>query len=461
MKTKILILLTFFVNTYCFSQFSEQLIISTEANGARGVYAADIDGDGDIDVIGAAESDDKVAWYENLDGLGNFSSQNIITQNLNAAVDVFAADLDGDNDVDILVASKGHNQQEGKVVWYKNMDGLGTFTNQALLISELTLGAVSVFAIDLDGDEDLDVLSASFLDNKVAWYKNDGIGNFGSQQIITNIASSTRDVYAADLDGDGDMDVLSVSTATDKVIWFENMDGLGNFGTEKIINSNTNGPISVYAVDIDGDGDMDVLSNSPGENKVFWYENMDGLGNFGSENVISQDIIFPYDIYSADLDNDGDMDVLASSSNGDKVVWYENLNGLGSFGAEQIISTNTDLARSVYAIDIDNDGDMDVLSASKIDNKIAWYKNLTPLGIEDNVSLKIVLYPNPARTILNIENTTNTSIQNIKVLDVLGRLVLEQNNSSNQIDLSNISSGLLFVQIETDKGELTKKIIKE
>jgi len=94
MKTKLLILLLLLCLQTSYSQFSEQLIISTEAGGARGVFATDIDDDGDMDVIGAAESDDKVAWYENLDGLGSFSSQNIITQSLNAAVDVYAADLD-------------------------------------------------------------------------------------------------------------------------------------------------------------------------------------------------------------------------------------------------------------------------------------------------------------------------------------------------------------------------------
>jgi hypothetical protein len=460
MKTKLLILILFSVyNSY--SQFSEQLIISTEAGGARGVFAADIDGDGDLDVISAAESDDKVAWYENLDGLGDFSPQNIINQNLNAAVDVFAADLDGDGDNDVLVASKGHTQQEGKVVWFINNDGQGSFLTQPQIISELTLGAVSVFATDLDGDNDLDVLSASFDDNKVAWYKNDGLGNFGTQQIITNTAYSTRDVFAADLDGDNDMDVLTVSTGTDKVIWFENLDGLGNFSIEQVINSNTNGPLSVYAADLDGDGDLDVISNSPADNKVFWYENLDGQGtSFDSEKIISQNLIFPFDVYAADLDNDGDMDVLAVSSNDDKVVWFENLDGFGDFGIEQIITNETDLTRSVYAADIDNDGDMDVLSASKIDNKIAWYRNLTPLGINENVNENIIIYPNPTNDYLFI-NSKSIIIQIIEIFDILGRKVLSEKENFKQLNVSKLKTGVLFVKIMTQKGILIKKIIKE
>jgi hypothetical protein len=323
------------------------------------------------------------------------------------------------------------------------------------------LGAVSVFATDLDGDNDLDVLSASFDDNKVAWYKNDGLGNFGTQQIITNTAYSTRDVFAADLDGDNDMDVLTVSTGTDKVIWFENLDGLGNFSVEKVINSNTNGPLSVYAADLDGDGDLDVISNSPADNKVFWYENLDGQGtSFDSEKIISQNLIFPFDVYAADLDNDGDMDVLAVSSNDDKVVWFENLDGFGDFGIEQIITNETDLTRSVYAADIDNDGDMDVLSASKIDNKIAWYKNLTPLGINENENEDIIIYPNPINDYLFI-NPKDNFIITIEIIDLTGRTVFKKHKNFNQLNLSRLNSGVYFIKIEIENGTLTKKIIKE
>jgi Na+/citrate or Na+/malate symporter len=83
-------------------------------------------------------------------------------------------------------------------------------------------GPVSVYAADLDGDGDLDVLSASNYDDKIAWYANDGMGHFGPQQVITTAAAGARSVYAADLDGDGDLDVLSASSDDDKIAWYEN-----------------------------------------------------------------------------------------------------------------------------------------------------------------------------------------------------------------------------------------------
>jgi len=82
-------------------------------------------------------------------------------------------------------------------------------------------GAQSVYVADLEGDGDLDILSASW-DDKIAWYENDGSGQFGFQQVITYLADGASSVYAADLDGDGDLDVLSASVLNHTIAWYEN-----------------------------------------------------------------------------------------------------------------------------------------------------------------------------------------------------------------------------------------------
>ena len=80
-------------------------------------------------------------------------------------------------------------------------------------------------------------------------------------------------------------------------------------------------------------------------------------------------------VYAADIDNDGDMDILSASYTDDKIAWYENDGAADPSFTARTITTSADGARSVYAADIDNDGDMDVLSASSLDDKIAWYEN--------------------------------------------------------------------------------------
>jgi hypothetical protein len=91
-----------------------------------------------------------------------------------------------------------------------NCQAQTTFGPQQIISTNVD-GAYSVYAIDIDGDGDNDVLSASVVDNKIAWYINDGNGNFSTEQIISINANGANSVYAIDLDGDGDNDVLSAS----------------------------------------------------------------------------------------------------------------------------------------------------------------------------------------------------------------------------------------------------------
>ncbi|HNO80431.1 MAG TPA: VCBS repeat-containing protein, partial [Phycisphaerae bacterium] len=360
--------------------FASQVIISTSANVARSVFAADLDGDGDADVLSASEVDDKIAWYENTDGLGTFGPQQIITTAANAAFSVFAADLDGDGDADVLTASVS----DDTIAWYENIDGLGDFDSQHIITTAAD-GAISIYAVDLDGDGDFDVLSAS---DHVAWYENiDGLGNFGPQKAISAINYSLYSVIAADLDGDGDADALSVSVDDGKTAWYKNIDGLGTFGQENVIGTTPYAAFSIFAADLDGDGDTDVLSESSYEGKFVWYENTDGLGGFGPEKVITTSAYGVQAVAAADLDRDGDLDVLAGATVENEIAWYENTDGRGSFGPQQIITTDTNSPYGVITADLDGDGDLDVVSASDSDNKIAWYENIALNDCNQNGTL--------------------------------------------------------------------------
>ena len=92
--------------------------------------------------------------------------------------------------------------------------------------------------------------------------------------------------------------------------------------------------------------------------------------------AISTNIRGPHSVFAADVDGDGDLDVLGGFNNDNKIVWYEN-DGSENF-TTHIISTNTD-GISVLAADMDGDGNLDVLSALFFDNTIAWYENLSPI----------------------------------------------------------------------------------
>ncbi|MEC3906155.1 T9SS type A sorting domain-containing protein [Tamlana sp. 2201CG12-4] len=368
--------IAWYENTDGLGNFGTQQIISTNSDGPISIYVNDIDGDGHMDVVYASTGDNTIAWYKNTNGLGNFGSQQIISTSANRPESVFVADINGDGNLDILSASLFDN----KLAWYENTDGLGSFGTQQI-ISTSASGPTSIYASDIDGDTDLDVLSTSQNDEKIAWYENtDGLGSFGSQQVISTNAINASSLITTDIDGDGDMDVVSASWGDDKIAWYENTDGLGSFGLENIITTNADYAISVFASDINGDGHVDLLSASRLDDKISWYDNTDGLGNYGNQQNIVVGNDEPSSIYTTDIDGDGDLDMLSAFTANNIIAWYENTDGLGSFGNQQIITSNADGANSVFAGDIDGDGDMDVVSSSKTDDIIAWYENMDGLG---------------------------------------------------------------------------------
>ncbi len=355
--------------------FSDERTISTSCDEAFSVFSADLDGDGDADVVSASLRDDKIAWFENTDGLGSFGAEQIITTAADGANSVFVADLDGDGDADVLSASLW----DDTIAWYENTDGLGSFGSQRV-ITNIADGAIDVFAADLDGDQDNDVISASREDDTIAWYENmDGLGTFGTSHVISTNADYVLAIHIADLDGDNDNDIISASAVDGVIGWFENLDGLGTFGNRQIINpGGAGGTTTVYAADLDGDGDMDVLSSSGSINGIIlWYENIDGEGNFNSIQAIASNIDGLWSVIAEDLDNDNDVDVLYADKRRDRIAWFENVDGLASFGPEQVISSSAEGAVAVFTADPDGDGDIDVFSASSRSDKIAWYENMT------------------------------------------------------------------------------------
>jgi hypothetical protein len=298
----------------------------------------------------------------------SFGPEQEVASIANGACSVIAADLDDDGDMDVVTTILDENQ----IVWYEN-DGTGGFGATQIITTSVD-APWQVHAADLDGDLDIDLLSASEVDNKIAWYQNDGNGNFGGQQIITLTGGNPWSVYAADLDKDGDLDVLSGSFS-EFATWYEN-DGTGNFGPDLPILTSTAECSSVIAADLNGDGDLDVITASYSFDDVAWHENLDGLGDFGAQQIISTAVNTPRSLFAADLNGDTFIDVLSASEVDDKVAWYENLDGLGNFGTQQVITTNADAVHNVYAADLDGDGDLDVLSASYSATKLLGTKTM-------------------------------------------------------------------------------------
>jgi hypothetical protein len=363
--------------------FSSEIIITNSADFANSVYAADIDGDGDLDVLSTSFRDDTVAWYENTNGDGAFSAPRVISGSTDGAIHVHAADLDGDGDNDVVSAAHDGDM----IAWYENTDGDGTFS-AAKVISTTANGAIEVYAVDLDGDNDLEVLSASFDNDSINIYDNQ-IGEsgadadgFGPTVQITTRADGAEAVYAADIDGDGDADILSASWFDDTISYFDNRvnEGAG-FPIETIVMPGARADAAQRAVaaDLNGDGALDILTASANDDKIAWHAN-DGTRWFSPQRVIASDVGFPSDVATGDLDGDGDQDVATVSFDDDSVLWFENTDGAGTFSTASVLTTTADGATSVYVADVDGDNDLDILSTSERDDTVSWFENTDGSG---------------------------------------------------------------------------------
>jgi hypothetical protein len=348
-------------------------VVDSGFTDAFWVDAEDFDEDGDIDIVGTSFSTDTLAWWENTDGKGTYGSRNTITISFTGAVNIYAANLDDDKDIDLLCAARDGDE----IAWWEN-DGNGSFTYHS--IDNSLDYAYGVYAADLDGANGLDALCsthASVADDpephgRMAWWKNDGFGSFAIQSDIDSGFSRGISVYAADLDGDEDMDVIQAIYVDDDVKWYEN-NGDGTSWTVHDIDLNFVSASCVYAEDLDGDDDIDVLGSATDDDEIAWWEN-NGSGSFGSRQIIDGSFDGARCVIAADMDEDGDMDVLGTAYFTEATAWWRNQDGQGTFGDRQIIKDNFDWACCVCVADIDGDGDEDVIGTARNDNSVIWWE---------------------------------------------------------------------------------------
>ena len=200
-----------------------------------------------------------------------FGPQQVISDTVNRSYDVFAADLDNDGDQDVIGCSFDNHS----VFWWENLgSGSGSLSfGPTQLITDQAFECTSVSAADFDGDGLIDIASGSAMDDKVAWYRNLGAGSFSSQIVIATDANATRRIYVADMNGDTRPDILSANRIGNEVAYYPNLGG-GSWGPKVVISTAAGQIQFVHAADIEGDGDMDAFSASPLDSKFAWYENL-------------------------------------------------------------------------------------------------------------------------------------------------------------------------------------------
>jgi hypothetical protein len=421
----------------------------TIADWGTAIFSLDYDNDGDQDV---AIADRGLRLYENIDGLGSFQAHGdsavawiggLDIQNLNTG------DIDGDGDLDFL-----HSGESGGGMfppphtfhWYENTgswdltartvdfstynviaeDLNGDGSSEAIMITENAISWCSIsdagvgeiheinipspwgmyplpqFASfkDLDGDGDADLLAYTltagmmFYDgySSPSWaFNEDGDGNFGTFHTFPDVIGP---IETADMDGDGDLDILGAQIEPASFVWVENT-GLADLFTsihpissiDFVPNEN---PFRIKAGDMDGDGDLDVVATTTDldhNTELVWYENPDGAGDFqGSAipiSIVSDVNIWYTPFVLADINGDDAIDLLVEFEGDDNGSVALLVNTPGTGGFEQVLTING--WRDMFDfIDLDGDSDLDIIMSEYFSDSqsegLIWLENQDGLG---------------------------------------------------------------------------------
>ena len=439
------------------SLFSSRNLVDGSFDTARDVFSADMDGDGDLDVLGAGEySDGQIAWWEN-DGSAGGWGKHVVTSSFGYhAFAVHAADLDGDGDMDVLGGMTGGGFSSRLRCWINDGSGGGWAEHD---VAGASWGdATSIYAADFDGDNDIDVVAAL---GGVGWYEN--IDGSGTSWDVHHVGSG-QDVFAADMDDDGDIDILGAHDTDDDLVWWQN-DGVGGGWTIRYISTNFDGASCIAAADLDGDGDEDVLGTAIDAHDLAWWENVNGIGTSWTKYPVDEDFDGARSVCAADIDHDGHLDIVAAAFTADEIAWWEN----GSHAISWTRQSIDDLvlgAWSVHAADLDGDGVTDVLgTASDIDD-IAWWENLL---VPDTTPPTVLERDPPAGSTIDTSSillniTFSEGVEEVDVSDLvlsgpaspqatLG-LVTDLGDNTWQFPIFGLTDGALDVGLAPDAGDI-------
>ncbi|GBE29924.1 FG-GAP repeat protein [bacterium BMS3Bbin04] len=332
----------------------------------RSIYCADLDNDGDNDVVACARYDNMVGWWEN-EGENEWT-EHILTTDLEGAWEVYADDVDGDGNIDILAAG----MNAARIMLWLNHDGVW---EEQIVIDNLRY-AKGVYTGDFNGDGTLEILACSYLDDEISVAMN--VEGEWIEYRVTTDFDGVRSVHADDVDQDGDMDILGASNVAG-VKWWENGDGEW---IEHDMPDFLHGARSVYTADFVGDSYREIMACSRYTDLVLYWEWDEGEEEWVGT-IVEEDYVYATDDYAEDMDGDGDMDILACWFDEQQLSWYENVDRNGTW-IEHDVSHRAYNALAVTASDIDGDGDNDILCGFSNPNQISWWENEPddPLSIE-------------------------------------------------------------------------------
>jgi len=291
-------------------------IFSEKPDRTYSAALADIDGDGDLDIVVSNDRPDKKLVYLN-DGKGHFTVSGTFGDPAWSTRYITLADLNGDGRPDVIVANRSSNPENPRPSFVCLNDGKGAFPNCTPLATQ---SATIIVAADLDGDGFIDLLVPHRDGGQSLVFWNDGKANFGKPAPFGPAHVQIRAAAVADINGDGKKDVVVGDEKNGLFIYLNN--GKRSFAEPVALGQKSVAPYSIGLADMDKDGKIDiVVGNYEAPGSVFFNRSTAAKLNFDEirwgdgKGVV-------YGVAIGDLDGDGWPDIAAARSDAPNGVWF-------------------------------------------------------------------------------------------------------------------------------------------